>query len=131
MANEDIERVRVVYAAMARQDADELAEALAHDIECTMPAALPCGGTRHGPDGIQAMVELFSEHVEGAWADPDDFLDAGDRIVVLGRARGCVKGSGEDYEVGFAHVWGLTDGVPSSFRAYFDPSGILAALGSL
>jgi uncharacterized protein len=130
VAAEDVERVRSVYAAMARQDADGLAAVLAHDIEWTMPPALPWGGTRHGPDGINAMVELFSEHVEGAWADPDDFLDAGDRIVVLGRARGRVKASGEEYEVGFAHVWGLTDGVPSSFRAYLDPSEILAALGA-
>jgi ketosteroid isomerase-like protein len=130
MADDDIERVRSVYAAMARQDGDQLADALAHDIEWTMPEVLPWGGTRHGPDGIRAMVELFAEHVEGAWADPDDYLDAGDRIVVLGRARGTVRATGEEYEVGFSHVWTLTDGVPSAFRAYLDPSEIVSALGA-
>ena len=128
MADEDVERVRSVYAAMARHDAEQLADALAHDIEWTLPEALPWGGTRHGPGGIRAMVEIFGEHVEGAWADPDDFLDAGDRIVVLGRARGTVRATGEEYEVPFAHVWGLTDGVPSTFRGYLDTAEILAAL---
>ena len=127
MADEDIERVRAVYAAMSRRDPGRLAEALAHDIEWTMPEALPWGGTRHGPDGIHSLVELFDEHVEGAWADPDDFLDAGDRIVVLGRARGTVRATGEEYEVPFAHVWVLTDGVPSAFRAYLDTAPVVAA----
>ena len=129
MADEDLQRLRSVYAAMSTRDADRLAEELAHDIEWTMPATLPWGGTRHGPDGIHAMVELFAEHVEGAWADPDDFLDAGDRIVVLGRARGRVRATGEEYEVPFAHVWGLSDGVPSTFRAYLDTAPISSAFG--
>jgi uncharacterized protein len=130
MAANDVERVRSVYAAMARRDAEELAEALAHDIEWTLPENLPWGGTHHGPDGIHAMVELHAEHVEGSWFDPDDFLDAGDRIVVLGRARGCVKATGEEFEVPFAHVWGLSDGVPSHFVGYVDTAPITAALES-
>ena len=128
MANEDIARVRSVYAAMDRRDADELAEALAHDVEWTLPESLPWGGTRHGPDGIHAMVELHAEHVDGSWFDPDDFLDTGDRIIVLGRARGCVKETGEEFEVPFAHVWTLSDGVPSHFVGYLDTAPISAAL---
>jgi uncharacterized protein len=129
MAADDVDRVRSVYAAMARWDADALADAVAHDIEWTMPEALPWGGTHHGHDGVRTMAELFTDHVDGAWSDPDDFLDAGDRVVVLGRARGRARQTDREFEVGFAHVWGLTDGVPSSFRAYLDPSEILAALG--
>jgi ketosteroid isomerase-like protein len=128
MAEEDIERLRGAYSAMSRRDADELAELVAHDIEWTLPEALPWGGTHHGPDGIHALVDIFTDHVEGSWADPDDFLDAGDRIVVLGRVRGTVRATGEDYEVPFAHVWGLSDGVPSSFRGYLDTTPIVAAL---
>ncbi len=128
MAEEDIERLRGIYSAMSGRDADRLAESVAHDIEWTLPEALPWGGTHHGPDGIQALVEIFTEHVEGSWAEPDDFLDAGDRIVVLGRLRGTVRASGEEYEVPFAHVWGLSDGVPSSFRGYLDTTPIVSAL---
>ena len=48
--------------------------------------------------------------------------------VVLGRLRGRSRASGEEFEVPFVHVWGLTDGVPSVLRAYFDPLPILRAL---
>ena len=129
MAREDLDTLRDAYSAMARRDAEALTSVVAHDIEWTMPETLPWGGTRHGPDGIEAMVEIFADHVEGAWADPDDFLDAGDRVVVTGRLRGTVRGTGDDYEVPFAHVWGLSDGVPSTFHAYLDTAPILAALG--
>jgi hypothetical protein len=63
------------------------------------------GGTRHGPAGIQGFLEIFHDHVEGSWADPDEFLDAGDRVVVLGRMRGRPRAHGAEFEVAFAHVW--------------------------
>jgi ketosteroid isomerase-like protein len=74
------------------------------------------------------VVELHAEHVDGSWFDPDDFLDAGDRIVVLGRARGRAMATGEEFEVPFAHVWTLSDGVPSQFVGYVDATPIVAAL---
>jgi ketosteroid isomerase-like protein len=77
---------------------------------------------------VRAFASVSQDHVEGRWADPDDFLDAGDRMVVLGRMRGRAKATGEDFEVGFAHVWTMTDGVPSRLRAYFDSAPIMAAL---
>ena len=48
----------------------------------------PWGGTRHGRDGVAAYATIFRDHVDGLWADADDFIDAGDVIVVLGRLRG-------------------------------------------
>jgi ketosteroid isomerase-like protein len=78
---------------------------------------------------VRAFASISQDHVDGRWADPDDFLDAGDRMVVLGRMRGRAKASGREYEVGFVHVWTMTDGVASRLRAYHDTAAIMAALG--
>jgi ketosteroid isomerase-like protein len=123
-----LESLRDLYAAMQPHDADEIRQALAHDIEIQLPDALPWGGTFHGHEGVQAMSEIFDDYVEGTWADPDELFDAGDRTVVLGRMRGRARSSGVAFEVPFAHVWGLSDGVPSSFRALFDTAPITEAL---
>jgi ketosteroid isomerase-like protein len=128
MSAEDLKALRPVYDAMLRWDFDDLMLGVAHDIEWDLPEAVPWGGIRHGRDGIASLADIFQEHVDGAWADPDDFLDAGDRVVVLGRTRGRARSSGQEYEVAFAHVWRMSDGVPSGFRAYFDTAPILAAL---
>lgn len=129
MTDEPIEALRDVYTAIQHQDAARLSEALAHDIEWTLPETVPWGGTHHGHLGVMSVVEIFEEHVDGLWAEPDEFLDADDRVVVLGRVMGTARSSGEEFEVPFAHVWALTDGVPSRFRGYYDTAPITAALG--
>jgi uncharacterized protein len=129
MSDETIGLLRGIYAAMQRRDSDQLSDALAHDIEWTLPSGVPWGGTHHGHLGVTAVVEIFDEHVDGIWADPDEFIDSGDRIVVLGRVKGRARSSGEEFEVPFAHIWGLSDGVPSRFRGYYDTAPIAAALG--
>jgi uncharacterized protein len=129
MSEEELQALRRIYDAFSRWDVDELCRNVAHDFEMNLPETLPFGGTRHGYDGVRAFAVVYQDFVEGAWADPDDFLDAGDRIVVLGRVRGSVRATGREYEVAFAHVWAMTDGVPSSFRGYLDTVPILVALG--
>jgi ketosteroid isomerase-like protein len=128
MAEEDIESLRHIYDAMSGWRIEELRRHVTHDIEWNLPDSVPWGGIHHGQVGLESVAEIFQDHVEGIWADPDDFLDAGDRAVVLGRVPGRARSSGQDFEVSFAHVWGMTDGVPSSFRAYFDTAPITAAL---
>ena len=128
MSEDDVQTIRRIYSALQGGEVHELRTALTHDIEWNLPEALPWGGTHHGHDGVDALTEVFEEHVEGSWADPDDYLDAGDRIVVLGRACGRARSSGQQFEVAFAHVWALADGVPSWFRGYLDTGPIIAAL---
>ncbi len=128
MGDSDVDAVKRIYTALTRWDVDDLVADVTHDIEWTLPGPLPWGGTHHGPDGVRSFVQIFRDHVDGAWADADDFLDAGDRIIVLGRLRGQARGSRQDFEVGFAHVWTLTDGVASRAQLYYDSAPILAAL---
>ena len=129
MSEHDVESLLRIYEAFSRWDVDELVSDLAHDIELSQPDTLPWGGTRHGHEGVRAFASISQDHVDGRWADPDDFLDAGDRMVVLGRMRGRAKASGREYEVGFVHVWTMTDGVASRLRSYHDTAPIMAALG--
>jgi uncharacterized protein len=127
--DETINSLRDIYTAVQRHDSDQLSEAMAHDIEWSLPEGVPWGGTHHGHLGVISVVEIYEQHVDGLWADPDEFIDGGDRVVVLGRVKGQARSSGEEFEVPFAHVWALTDGVPSRFRGYYDTAPITAALG--
>jgi ketosteroid isomerase-like protein len=128
MADSDIQAVQRIYTALTRWDIDDMVADVTHDIEMTLPDPLPWGGTHHGPEGVRSFARIFRDHVEGPWADPDDFLEAGDRIVVLGRLRGRAREGGQEFEVGFVHVWTLTDGIASRAQIYYDSAPILAAL---
>jgi uncharacterized protein len=130
MPEDEIQAVRRIYDALSQWNVDELAKDVTHDFELILPETVPWGGTLHGTDGVKAFATVFRDHVEGQWADPDDFVDGGDLIVVLGRLRGRARATGEEFEEHFAHVWTLSDGMPSRCRSYFDTAPIMAALES-
>ena len=130
MPEHEIAALRRIYGAFARWDVDELAEAVTHDFEMVQPETLPWGGVFHGHDGFRAFADRFREHVDGPWADPDEFLDAGDAIVVCGRMRGKARKTGTAFEVPFVHVWSLSMGMPARIRIYLDTALFLEALGS-
>ena len=127
MSEHEVRSLRQIYGALSRGSSEELLSAVAHNIEWATPETLPWGGTRHGRDGVEGVIEILREHADATW-DVDDFLDADDQVVVLGRMRGRAITSGQEFEVPFAHVWGISNGVPSTFRSYVDSSPIMAAL---
>ena len=129
MAADDIERLRRIYDAFDRRAVDDLLADLAHDMEWRAPDTLPWGGRRHGPEGVRTMVECLDEHVDGGWGDPDDYLDAGDRVIVLGRLRGTARATGATFEATFAHVWTFGDGMPVACDVYLDTGAVLKAIG--
>jgi uncharacterized protein len=130
MASPEIERVKEIYAVILRQEREKLARLVAHDMEFEMPAGLPWGGVHHGQDGMAAVAAIHDDHVEGEWAEPEEFVDGDGLVIVLGRTRGRVRASGATFEVPFVHVWGLTEGSPSRFRGYFDSAPIIEALNA-
>jgi uncharacterized protein len=130
MPESEIRAVRRIYDALSQWNVDELAKNVTHDFELILPGTVPWGGTRHGQDGVEAFATIFRDYVEGQWADPDDFIDGGDLIVVMGRLRGRGRATGKEFEEHFAHVWTLTEGMPSRCRSYFDTAPIMVALGS-
>jgi uncharacterized protein len=127
--DEDVENIlRSIYTAIQRHDWEELGRNVTHDCEFDLPESLPWGGTHHGHLGVETFAEKFAEHVDGIWADPDEVISDDDRVVVLGRISGDAHATGKHFEVPFAHVWSLSDGMPSRLRAYLDTGPILEAL---
>ena len=129
MASEDLSAARAAYDAFDRRDVDALLELLGHNVAWHAPDVLPWGGTRHGHDGVATYFELLDEHVEDGWGEADEYLEAGNRVVVLGRLRGRSRATGADFEARFVHVWDFHEGVAVTFDSVVDSAVVLAALG--
>src|SRR6516162_3821283 len=84
---EQIALLRVAYDAFNRGDIDAAVESLAPDIEWSEPAEFPGGGTYHGREGAKSYLSQS----RAAWAEvtsePEQFIAAGNRIVVFVDAR--------------------------------------------
>ena len=101
-------------------------------IEWQQAQGLPHGGTYHG---LAEVRENVFDPLDRDWwsafsAVPDEFLDAGDEVVVLGRYRGTAKETGKTLDVPFVHIWALRDGKAWRFRQFLDTAGWIEALSS-
>jgi ketosteroid isomerase-like protein len=127
----DVERVRRSYEAFARDDLDAVVADMDRAIVWEQAQGLPHGGTYHGLEEVRRNV--FDPLHETWWdefaADPDEFLEAGGEVVVLGRYRGVARGTGRRLDVPFVHVWTFRDGRAVRFRQFLDTAGWNEALG--
>jgi hypothetical protein len=130
MAAVDI--VRRSYEAFERGDLDGVLADMHPEIEWHQAQGLPHGGYYRGIDEVRRNIfdPLDEEWWDEFSAVPDEFLDAGDHVVVLGRYRGVAKVTGRALDVPFVHVWTLAEGKAVRFRQFLDTAGWVAALES-
>ena len=125
-----VEIVKRSYEAFSRGDLDSVVADFDPEIEWQQAQGLPHGGTNRG---VEAVRRSIFDPLDADWwdefsADPDEFLDAGDDVMVLGRYRGVAKGTGKRLDVPFVHVWRLRDGKAVLFRQFLDTRGWVEAL---
>ncbi len=118
------------YAAFERHDMDAVLADLAPSIVWEQAQGLPHGGTYHGIDEVRRNIfdPLDRDWWEGFTARPEEFIHAGDDVVVLGRYRGTAKQSRRPLDVPFVHVWSIRDGRALRFRQFLDTAGWNSAL---
>ena len=125
----DVEVLRGTYAAFARRDLPAVLDVMHPDIEFVEPAGSHFAGTHRGHEATLAEVLVTLPENAGEFhADAEEFLDAGEQVVVLGHHRGQSAVTGESFEVPFAHVWTMRDGLAVRFRSYHDTAKLRAAL---
>jgi ketosteroid isomerase-like protein len=97
-------------------------------LEVRIPDAYPEGAqVFRGREGLKRWVDSTREIWDEWRFEPERFLDAGDRVVVLVRvvARGGSSGVSLDRET--AHLWTLRDGRVTRCEVYLDRSEALEA----
>jgi ketosteroid isomerase-like protein len=122
--------VRRSYEAFARGDMDAVVADMHEEIEWHQAQGLPHGGIYRGLDEVRRAI--FDPLDEDWWddfeAEPEQFLDAGESVVVLGRYTARAKETGKPLDVPFAHVWTFRAGKAVFFRQFLDTAGWVEAL---
>ena len=125
-----VDIVERAYEAFARGDLDAVVADMDESIEWQQAQGLPHGGTYRGLAEVRANV--FDPLDRDWWsvftAVPDEFLEAGEEVVVLGRYRGTAKQTGKQLDVPFVHIWSLRGEKAWRFRQFLDTAGWVEAL---
>ena len=130
MRVQPVEIVKRSYDAFARGDLDGVLGDMDPDIEWHQAQGLPHGGYYRGLDEVRRNIfdPLDTEWWDAFTATPEEFLDAGEHVVVIGRYRGTAKQTGRPLDVPFVHIWTLRGDKAVRFRQFLDTAGWVSAL---
>jgi ketosteroid isomerase-like protein len=132
MSEENVELVRRVYAALTRGDGDTLHALAAPELVVDFSRRLVEPVVVRGRD--EALASFLSQARE-AWDDwpawePQELIDADDKVVAFIRTSARGKGSGVEVEAYVWNLWTFRDGKAVEFE-YFgdDQAAALKAAG--
>jgi ketosteroid isomerase-like protein len=125
MSQENVEVIRKVCDAFVRDDLDE---ALSHcDPEVVyMPAQ---EAAARGLDAVRASLERWAGGIERLELVAEEFLDAGDCVVLTILLRGRGRGSRAEIAARFYEVFILRNGTIVRWEEFTDRSPALKAAG--
>ena len=112
--------LRAAYVAFNRGDIDAAVQSLDPQIDWSEPAEFPGGGSYHGREGAKQYLAQSRASVAEVISEPEQFISAGDRIVVFVYARVRPKDSNTWQEVRLADVYLFRDLTPIQMKAFAD-----------
>ena len=83
----------------------------------------------HGRDAVLAYIQRFEEPWDDYELEAEEFIDAGDRVVVTVHIKGRGKGSGVEIDARSHQVHTLRDGKLVRMDEYLDRDEALEAAG--
>jgi len=128
MSRENVELARWAFTSDPTRFFSLLDEEIELDARrnAELPGAVLAGRGRE-------VVERFCREFWGTWAEysanPEEFIDAGDHVVVEVRERGEGKGSGVPFERTHIQVWTLRNRRLVRWRLFADKAEALKAAG--
>lgn len=111
MSEENVEVARGGYEDFNSGNIPGVIGRLDPEIEWTEPGGGNSpSGTFNGPDSVaQDVFPPVQENFEEFSAEPAEFKDEGDTVIVTGRFKGKAK-SGAELDTAFTHTWEMRDG---------------------
>jgi ketosteroid isomerase-like protein len=131
MAQADIDTLRAEYEAISRRDWDSLFSGAHADFEFKTPDRGLGPQTVPGPEQARRAMQDFFAPYEEVLAEPQEFFDRGDRIVVYFLQRCRPKGSNAAVEIRAAHLWTMRDGKAARLEIFPEREKALESAGLL
>lgn len=115
--------VRSLYESFGRGDVKAILAALDPEVVWIAAEGNPYGGPEpfRGP---QAVASGVFQRIGTEWnnfgVQPQEVIDGGEMVVVLGRYTGTFKSTGRPLDAQFAHVWTIRNGKVVKMQQYID-----------
>jgi ketosteroid isomerase-like protein len=125
---ENVQVVKAFFEAIGSGDKQRLLELTAEDIEWTLPGKdWPLAGTYRGHAGLAELVKKESDTIEMSLSEPREFVAQGDRVLVVGAAKGTVKATNKPFEDEWIFAITVRNGKLVGIREYIDTQAMARA----
>jgi ketosteroid isomerase-like protein len=132
MSQENVEQIRKGLDAFNRRDIDGLLESIDPAVEWSPPAEVPGASIQRGHAGVKQSVADMLDIFGDLRAEPERFIDLGERVVALYYWRGQGRGSGipvDEFEVRVGVLATLNNGLATRVRFFTTWEQALEAAG--
>jgi len=129
MSEKNVEVVRRVYGAWGRGDFRAGTELFDAHTMLVLRPPLPEAGTYHGPEAISGYMRGFLETWDRAIIEGEDFIAAGDNVLVSVHQQATGTGSGAPVEMRYFQVWSFRGDTVLRLESISDRSDALEAAG--
>ena len=124
---ENVQIVKDFFAALGRGDRQGLLALSADDIEWITPGEnWPLAGTHRGHAGVADLLQKASE-METSYPEPLEFVAQGDRVLVVGFARGRIIATKRTFEDHFVFAITVRNGKLTNIQEYIDTQALARA----
>jgi ketosteroid isomerase-like protein len=124
---ENVQTVKDFFAAVGRGDKKGLLALSAEDIEWIIPGEYwPLAGTHRGHAGLADVLQKASE-MEISSPTPPEYVAQGDRVLVIGFAKGKVKATNKTFEDDWVFAMTVRNGKVTNIREYIDTQALARA----
>jgi len=123
----NVQIVKDAFAAIGRGDIQGLLALSAESIEWIIPGEWPLAGTHRGHVGLADFFQKASELVETSFSESHEFVAQGDRVLVVGFARGRIKTTDKTFADHFIFAITVRNGKMTNIREYIDTLALARA----
>jgi uncharacterized protein len=122
---DNVRTVKAFFAAMGGGDKQALLALAAENIEWIIPGKdWPLAGTHRGHAGVAELLQTASNELETSFPAPPEFVAQGDRVLVIGSAKGSVKATGKAWVDDWVFAITVRDGRLTNIREYVDTQAL-------
>jgi ketosteroid isomerase-like protein len=128
ITEKNVQTVKDFFAAIGRGDKEGLVALVGEDIEWIIPGEdWPLAGTHRGRAGVAAAFQKASEEVPFSYPEPPEYVAHGDRVLVIGFAKGKITATNKTFEDHFVFDITVRDGKLAHIREFIDTQALARA----
>jgi ketosteroid isomerase-like protein len=127
MPSENTTAIDRIYEAFETREFPAFFNLLSPAIHITQCHEVPWGGVFRGLEEASVFFGKVNTYLENH-VTIERVIDGSDRIAVIGRTHGIVRGTGRGFDVPIMHLWGFQDGLAVRLEIVIDVPTMQAAL---